>query len=107
MKHLMIATAAVLLVGGVGHAGAQTPQSASPSYGSYGTDTNGAGYSNPRRDMAGDSYTQALNLLEARGYTGIQNFRRVGGIYQATATRNGRSETVSIDPAARTVHPVG
>lgn len=43
-------------------------------------------------------YTQALNLLEAKGYTGFTNFRRAGSDFMASVTQNGRARTLMIDP---------
>jgi hypothetical protein len=113
MRHLVLASAAVLVAGGIGVAAAQTTTrhgaEGSGSYGSYGTaDTGSAGYGSHRtRGASGDEYTHALNMLQANGYTGIQDFRRVGGRFQATVSRDGRRQTVTVDPATGSITPLG
>lgn len=49
------------------------------------------------------SETAALNALSAEGYTNIGRIERVGGNWQATAMKDGRQVTVSIDPRTRAV----
>ena len=49
------------------------------------------------------SETAALNALSAEGYTNIGRIERVGGNLQATAMKEGRQVTVSIDPETSTV----
>jgi hypothetical protein len=49
--------------------------------------------------------TEALNLLEANGYTQFSDFRPAGSDFQATVTRNGRQEMVTIDPDSGRVAP--
>lgn len=53
-----------------------------------------------RREM---NETAALNKLSAEGYTNIGRLHRVGGNWQATATKNGRQVTVSVDPRTNAV----
>jgi len=55
-------------------------------------------------DRAGDPDTQALNLLEANGYTDIKQFRQVGTDYQATVTKQGKPVTVTVDPGTGRIH---
>ena len=47
---------------------------------------------------AADRETQALNLLEAKGYGSFTNFRAAGNGYAATVTRDGRTMNVQVDP---------
>ncbi|MBV8166122.1 MAG: hypothetical protein JO021_04965 [Alphaproteobacteria bacterium] len=58
-----------------------------------------------QRDVyrAGDRDTQALNLLEAKGYTGIQQFHPVGKDFEAMLTKDGKQMAVTIDPDAGTI----
>lgn len=42
--------------------------------------------------------TKALNLLEAKGYGGFTNFKADGSDFTASVMRNGRDETVRVDP---------
>jgi hypothetical protein len=131
MRTLAIATGIALVVGGLASFGlaqaqtintseyaqpAKTRTSASPSNttqsssGSYGTESEGIGRSgtpvSPTRDNEGDAYTHALNMLQADGYTGIQNFRRVGNGFETQVDHNRHREQVMVDPAAGTIRPV-
>ena len=47
--------------------------------------------------------TDALNLLDAKGYPDFTNFRRDGRNFEATVTRDGKSETVWVDPDTKSV----
>ncbi len=49
------------------------------------------------------SQTAALNALSAEGYTNIGRIERVGDSWQATAMKEGRQVTVSVDPQTSTV----
>jgi hypothetical protein len=49
-------------------------------------------------DAAANRETQALNLLEAKGYTSFSNFRPDGSDYSAKVMKNGRDMTVIVDP---------
>jgi hypothetical protein len=50
------------------------------------------------RTSAADRETQALNLLEAKGYGSFANLRPVGKGYTATVTQGGHTMNVRIDP---------
>jgi hypothetical protein len=43
-------------------------------------------------------YTEALNMLEAKGYPNFSNFHRSGGVFQAQVMSKGKTTTVTIDP---------
>ncbi|HUK11410.1 MAG TPA: hypothetical protein VLX09_26320 [Stellaceae bacterium] len=47
--------------------------------------------------------TAALNLLGANGYSDFVNFRADGKNFEATVLRGGKTETVVVNPDARTV----
>ena len=49
--------------------------------------------------------TQALNLLEAKGYGDFKDFKRDGQNFQATVQRHGKTLTVMVNPDAKTVQP--
>jgi hypothetical protein len=49
--------------------------------------------------MAKSPATDALNLLESKGYGDFNNFHRDGRMYAATVTRDGKTMTLTIDPA--------
>jgi hypothetical protein len=51
--------------------------------------------------------TDALNLLEAKGYTVFSHFNRDGSAFTATVEAGGRRYDVRIDPVDRTVTPLG
>lgn len=54
-----------------------------------------------RREEAREArMTQALNLLEAKGYGDFTNFRADGKNFDATVTQNGKTVTVVVDPDA-------
>ena len=55
------------------------------------------------RDLSGDRDTKALNLLEAKGYTGIQQFHPVGKDFEAVVSQGGKPTTVRVDPDAGTI----
>jgi Peptidase propeptide and YPEB domain len=42
--------------------------------------------------------TQALNLLEAKGYGSFSNFKQDGADFEATVKQNGQSFTVTVNP---------
>lgn len=52
---------------------------------------------------AATRYTEALNLLEAKGYINFTNFHKAGNDFAATVKQSGRSMTVMIDPDNNTV----
>ena len=54
-------------------------------------------------DEAGTPFTNALNLLEAQGYTGITDFRAEGQQFAATATYDGQRVSVLVDPVTRRI----
>ena len=47
--------------------------------------------------------TAALNLLGANGYPAFANFRPDGKNFEATVMRNGKNDTVVVNPDAKTV----
>jgi hypothetical protein len=47
---------------------------------------------------ASDRETQALNLLEAKGYGSFTNFQPAGKDYTATVTHDGHAMNVRVDP---------
>jgi hypothetical protein len=53
---------------------------------------------------AAERYTQALNILEDKGYVNFTNFHQTGNEFAATINRDGKSMTVTIDPDQGTVH---
>jgi hypothetical protein len=54
--------------------------------------------------MMQDEETRVLNLLSAAGYTGIGDLQHTGKTWTTTATKDGKSAQVVIDPAAGTVN---
>ena len=46
----------------------------------------------------GTAETRALNLLAADGYVEITEIKRAGSVFEATAQKNGKSLTVTVDP---------
>jgi hypothetical protein len=54
-------------------------------------------------DEAGTPFTDALNLLEAQGYTGISDFHAEGQQFAATAMYDGQRISVVVDPATRRI----
>ena len=54
-----------------------------------------------------DRETQALNLLEAKGYGAFTNFRPAGNDFAATVTRDGRTMTVQVNPQSGQVTTAG
>lgn len=50
------------------------------------------------RTNAPNRETQALNLLEAKGFGSFTNFRPAGKDYTATVTRDGHAMNVRVDP---------
>lgn len=62
----------------------------------------------PKIDHVGDRYTDALNILEANGYTGVENFAPDGQDFTATALHAGNHRVaVIVDPSAGTVKSNG
>jgi len=59
------------------------------------------------RTGAADRETQALNLLEAKGYGGFTNFRPAGNDFTATVTREGRTMNVQVNPQSGQVTTAG
>lgn len=51
--------------------------------------------------------TQALNLLEAKGYGDFRDFTADGKDFTASVNDNGRHVTVLVDPDAGTITPQG
>jgi hypothetical protein len=48
--------------------------------------------------MDGNRITEALNLLEAKGYPEFTNFHEQGAGFAATVRRKGRSFAVHVNP---------
>ena len=53
--------------------------------------------------MHQDQETRVLNLLSAAGYTDIGPFEQSGANWTATATKGGKSGTVTVDPVSGTI----
>jgi hypothetical protein len=49
-------------------------------------------------EMAHSPATDALNLLESKGYGDFDNFHRDGRMYAVTVTRDGKTMHLIIDP---------
>ena len=49
-------------------------------------------------EMSHSPATDALNLLESKGYGDFDNFHRDGRMYAATVTRDGKTMHLTIDP---------
>ena len=54
---------------------------------------------------SGDRATSALNWLSAQGYNDIREIRPQGGGFVATVMKDGRSQTVTVDPSTGRVSP--
>ena len=54
-----------------------------------------------------DRETQALNLLEAKGYSGFTNFRPAGKDFAASVTQNGHTANLRVDPQSGQITTVG
>lgn len=63
----------------------------------------GAWHQDNAQDAEGHRATEALNLLEAKGYTQFSNFRRDGKDFEATVNHDGRQMAVMIDPDSNTI----
>jgi hypothetical protein len=50
------------------------------------------------KGASADRETQALNLLESRGYGSFTNFRAAGSDYTARAMTNGHAVNLRVDP---------
>ena len=57
------------------------------------------------RGPGGDRETAALNWLSSQGYRDIKDIHAQGNGYVATATKDGRSQTVTVDPSNGRVGP--
>jgi len=103
MKRIAVtAASAALVLGSIGSAlaaGMAPPAKADAGY--SGTSEPGMMSSSAPIDRAGASYTHTLNLLEANGYTGIENFARNGQDFTATAIHNGKRVQVAVDPSGQ------
>ena len=53
--------------------------------------------------MSHSPATDALNLLESKGYGDFSNFHRAGRMYAATVSRDGKTMHLTIDPEAGTI----
>ena len=61
-----------------------------------------ASYTAPKGPTA-RRMTEALNILEAKGYGDFKDFHAKGGSFTATVTKNGKAFAVTIDPQSDTV----
>ncbi len=59
------------------------------------------------RSAQRDRATTALNLLEEKGYRDFSSFRQTGRDYAITASQNGKSVNVVVNPDTRTVRTQG
>ena len=59
---------------------------------------------NPKQ---GDRATQALNLLEAKGYGNFTDFKADGNNFEATVQQHGKTMNVVVDPITKMVQPTG
>lgn len=104
MKRIAVtAASAALVLGSIGSAlaaGMMAPP-AKANAGYSGTSEPGMMSSSAPIDRAGASYTHTLNLLEANGYTGIENFAKHGQDFTATAIHNGKRVQVAVDPSGQ------
>ncbi len=50
--------------------------------------------------------TQALNLLEAKGYGDFKDFKADGRNFEATVQQQGKTMTVVVDPLTKMVQPL-
>lgn len=57
------------------------------------------------RDVAGEPYTAALNLLEAAGYDNFANLRQDGSVFEVTVIVNGQPHHMTVDPASGQIQP--
>ncbi len=57
------------------------------------------------RDVAGEAYTAALNLLEAAGYDNFSNLRQEGNIFEVTVIDHGQPHQMTVDPASGQIQP--
>ena len=88
---------------GSGSAGSWThPRSSMQTQGSMQNGYSGSSEpGSPMAGVSGDRYTHALNLLEANGYTGIENFAHNGQTFTATAMHNGKRVPVTVEPSGQ------
>jgi hypothetical protein len=92
-----ILLAGAFLAGGAGMAsaaGAPAPATPAAAPMTHATAPQAA----PRGTSLGNRMTQALNLLEAKGYADFSNFKQDGNNFAATVKQNGESFGVVIDP---------
>lgn len=54
-----------------------------------------------------DPATTALNILEANGYRDLSTFHPMGHNFAITANQNGKTVTVVVDPATKSVRTEG
>jgi hypothetical protein len=53
-----------------------------------------------------ERYTEALNLLEAKGYGSFTNFQKFGNDFEASIDRDGKPQMMMIDPDQGTIKPM-
>ncbi len=93
MKRIALLAAALTLGAGAAMAGAPNHPAGSPPPGQHHHHMAKA-----LRTSSADRETQALNLLEAKGYGSFTNLRPAGKDYTATVTQGGHSMDVRVDP---------
>lgn len=54
----------------------------------------------------GKRATQALNLLEAKGYGDFKDFKADGNTFEAKVQQQGKTMTVVVDPLTKMVQPM-
>lgn len=108
MKRIAVtaAASAALVLGSIGGAFAAGMTGSSGYSGSTQPTMSVGDSSGGSIDASGKSYTHALNLLEANGYTGIENFARSGQTFTATALHNGKRVQVAVEPSGQ-IRPQG
>jgi hypothetical protein len=102
MKIIAAAALSLALLGaGTVGAMAQTSGSTTPP---NGKETAAQAHWRHHNDPVGDRYTDALNILEANGYTGITDIVNNGKTYDAKATDpSNKPVSVTVDPSTGTV----
>lgn len=102
MPKIALAVAALLF--GMGAAFAQTPQPSSPqppaAEGPGNNAINKSDKTDPAPVAGANSFTeaQAKSRMEQHGFTNVSDLKKDdSGVWRATATKNGKPQTVSVD----------
>src|SRR5690242_6598681 len=95
----LAAASAALLLGGVGGALAQGTMPAGTAGSTMAPASMPQSQYGGSVDTVGLGYTDALNLLEANGYTGLENFTKSGQEFTASAIHQGKRVQVAVDPS--------